>query len=56
MRLQTHQEFKQRKLFELNKRFNVEMYKFNLKCKSKGWKSFCSRTKKLGTEKHFIKK
>ena len=26
MRLQTDQEFKQRKIFELNKKFNVEIY------------------------------
>ena len=38
MRLQSDQEFKQRKIFELNTKFNVH-YKF------KGWKSFCSRTK-----------
>ena len=38
MRLQSDQEFKQRKIFELNTKFNVQ-YKF------KGWKSFCSRTK-----------
>ena len=29
MRLQTDQEFKQRKIFELNKKFNVEMYSTN---------------------------
>ena len=31
MRLQTDQEFKQRKRFELNKKFNVEMYSTNLR-------------------------
>ena len=31
MRLQTDQEFKQRKMFELNKKFNVEMYSTNLR-------------------------
>ena len=30
MSLQTDQEFKQRKIFELNKKFNVEMYSKNL--------------------------
>ena len=31
MRLQTDQEFKQRKMFELNKKFTVEMYSTNLR-------------------------
>ena len=30
MRLQTDQEFKQRKIFELNKKLNMEMYSTNL--------------------------
>ena len=30
MSLQTDQEFKQRKIFKLNKKFNVEMYSKNL--------------------------
>ena len=43
MRLETEQEFKQRKIFEFNKKLT-------------GWKSFCSRTKYSRTEKNFIKK
>ena len=31
MRLQIDQEFKQRKIFELNKKFNVDMYSTNLR-------------------------
>ena len=31
MRLQTDQEFKERKIFELNKKFNVEMNSTNLR-------------------------
>ena len=38
MRLQTDQEFKQRKIFELNKKFNVEMYSTN----SRGGKAFAA--------------
>ena len=31
MTLQIGQEFKQRKIFELNKKFNVDMYSTNLR-------------------------
>ena len=31
MTLQIDQEFKQRKIFELNKKFNVDMYSTNLR-------------------------
>ena len=41
MRLQTDQEFKQRKIFELNKKFNVEMYSTNLR----GGKAFAAKQK-----------
>ena len=41
MRLQTDQEFKQRKIFELNKKFNVEMYSTN----SRGGKAFAVEQK-----------
>ena len=43
MRLLTDQEFKQRNMEELNKKFNVEMNSTHLR----GGKSFCSRTKNL---------
>ena len=41
MRLQTDQEFKQRKIFKLNKKFNVEMYSPNLR----GGKAFAAEQK-----------
>ena len=41
MRLQTDQEFKQRKIFKLNKKFNVEMYSTNLR----GGKAFAAEQK-----------
>ena len=41
MRLQTDQEFKQRKIFELNKKFNVEVYSTNLR----GGKAFAAEQK-----------
>ena len=41
MRLQTDQEFKQRTIFELNKKFNVEMYSTNLR----GGKAFAAEQK-----------
>ena len=52
MRLLMDQEFKQRNIEELNKKFNVEMHSTHLR----GGKSFCSRTKNLWTKKTFIKK
>ena len=47
MRLQTDQEFKQRKIFELNKKFNVEMYRTNLR----GGKAFAAEQKIRELEK-----
>ena len=41
MRLQTDQKFKQWKIFELNKKFNVEMYSTNLR----GGKAFAAEQK-----------
>ena len=41
MRLQTDREFKQRTIFELNKKFNVEMYSTNLR----GGKAFAAEQK-----------
>ena len=41
MRLQTDQELKQRKIFELNKKINVEMYSTNLR----GGKAFAAKQK-----------
>ena len=41
MRLQADQELKQRKIFELNKKFNVEMYSANLR----GGKAFAAEQK-----------
>ena len=41
MRLLTDQELKQRKIFELNKKFNVEMYSTNLR----GGKAFAAKQK-----------
>ena len=41
MRLQTDQETKQRKIFELNKKFNVEIYSKNLR----GGKDFAAEQK-----------
>ena len=41
MRLQRGQEFKQRKIFELNKKFNVEMNSTNLR----GGKAFAAEQK-----------
>ena len=41
MRLETDQEFKQRKIFQLNKKFNVDMYSTNLR----GGKAFAAEQK-----------
>ena len=41
MRLETDREFKQRKIFELNKKLNVEMYSTNLR----GGKAFAAEQK-----------
>ena len=41
MSLQTDQEFKQRTIFELNKKFDVEMYSTNLR----GGKAFAAEQK-----------
>ena len=41
MTLQTDQEFKPRKIFELNKKFNVDMYSTNLR----GGKAFAANKK-----------
>ena len=41
MRLQTHQEFKQRNIEQLNKKFNVEMYSTHLR----GGKAFAAEQK-----------
>ena len=41
MRLQTHQEFKQRNIKQLNKKFNVEMYSTHLR----GGKAFAAEQK-----------
>ena len=51
MRLQTDQEFKQRKIFELNKKFNVEMYRTNLR----GGKAFAAEQKIRELEKLYEK-
>ena len=41
MRFQTDQEFKQKKIFELNEKFNLEMYSTNLR----GRKAFAAEQK-----------
>ena len=41
MRLETYQKFKQRKIFELNKKFYLEMYSTNLR----GGKAFAAEQK-----------
>ena len=41
MRLETDQKFKQRKIFELHKKFNIEIYSTNLK----GGKAFAAERK-----------
>ena len=53
MTLQIDQEFKQRKIFELNKKFNVDMYSTNLRLeklleqdkKMQNWKKTLLRSK-----------
>ena len=52
MRLQTDQEFKQKNIEELNKKFNIEMYSTHLRC----GKAFAAEKKKSRTKKTFIKK
>ena len=46
MTLQIDQEFKQRKIFELNKKFNVDMYSTNLRAEK-----LLEQDKKCRTEK-----
>ena len=52
MRLQTDQEFKQRNIEELNKKFDVEMYSTHLR----GGKAFAAEQKIRELKKTFIKK
>ena len=52
MRLETDQEFKQRKIFELNKKLNVEMYSTNLR----GGKAFAAEQKIRELKRTLLKK
>ena len=52
MRLQTDQEFKQRNIEELNKKFDVEMYSTHLR----GGKAFAAEQKIRELKKTFIRK
>ena len=52
MRLETDQEFKQRKIFEPNKKLNVEMYSTNLR----GGKAFAAEQKIRELKRTLLKK
>ena len=51
MRLETYQKFKQRKIFELNKKFYLEMYSTNLR----GGKAFAAEQKIRGLKKTLLR-
>ena len=51
MRLQVDQEFKQRNIEQLNRKFNVEIYSTHLR----GEKAFCSRTKNSWIKKCLLR-
>ena len=52
MRLETEQEFKQRKIFEFNKKLNLEMYSINLQ----GGKAFAAEQKIRKLKRTLLKK
>ena len=52
MRLETEQEFKQRKIFEFNKKLNLEMYSTNLQ----GGKAFAAEQKIRELKRTLLKK
>ena len=48
-RLQTDQEFQQKEIFELNKKYNVDMFSTG-----KRWQSICCRAKVKEIKKEFL--
>ena len=52
MRLETEQEFKQRKIFEFNKKLNLEMYSTNLQ----GGKAFATEQNIRELKRTLLKK
>ena len=52
MRLETEQEFKQRKIFEFNKKLNLEMYSTNLQ----GGKAFAAEQNIRELKRTLLKK